>query len=325
MKRVLAIILAASMVGGCALMEGHGEVDVFAFPVFVRFSESKRKTNFLGPFGLLGIWDSTTNGVEHVLIPPLLTYTNPGKEFASPFFSWSDGGTFKILMTGRDVGNGVTNICITPLMGVKSGASEGEWLFPIWYRSGDVEYDIRLASLDEERLPDGADNWRDSERKGKLLLLLGEEDSVAYSRKEHNSRGYHRITHGQKQCYIPLVRERKQWSDYDRTTRKKLADGTSDRLDFLIASYERAVGGVEGVDLIQWSVLGESWPRILCYKSDEKKGAEFSILSIPIWQEDIDVKTRNVEKKGDFGLFDFNVKHQIEFNTNTREVERVAQ
>lgn len=31
------------------------------------------------------------------------------------------------------------------------------------------------------------------------------------------------------------------------------------------------------------------------------------------------------EKKRDFGLFDFNAKHQIEFDTNTREVERVAQ
>ena len=323
MKRVLAIILAASMVGGCALMEGYGEVDVFAFPVFVRFSESKRKTNFLGPFGLLGIWDSTTNGVEHVLIPPLLTYTNPGKEFASPFFSWSDGGTFKILMTGRDVGNGVTNICITPLMGVKSGTSEGEWLFPVWYRKNDLVYDNRLALLDEDRLPDGADNWWHSERKKKLFLLLGEEESVAYSR--HNVRGTHRITHEHKQCYIPLARQRKKWSDYDRTTRKKLADGTSDRLDFLIVNYERKVGGVEGFDRIQWGIPDESWPRILCYKSDEKNGAEFSILSIPIWQEDIDAKTSNVEKKRDFGLFDFNAKHQIEFNTNTREVERVAQ
>jgi len=297
MKKAFAIMLVASMAGGCALMESHyGEIDVFAFPVFLRYSKGERKTSFLGPYGLLGTWDSTTNGVKHVLIPTLLTYMEPGKEFASPLFSWSDSGTFKILMTGREVHNSVTNLCITPLMGVKSGTSEGEWLFPVWYRKSDLEYDNRLALLDEDRLPDGADNWWHSERKKKLFLLLGEEESVAYSR--HNVRGTHRITHEHKQCYIPLARQRKKWSDYDRTTRKKLADGTSDRLDFLIVNYERKVGGVEGFDRIQWGIPDESWPRILCYKSDEKKGAEFSILSIPIWQEDIDVKTRNTEKKG---------------------------
>ena len=91
-------MLVASMAGGCALMESHyGEIDVFAFPVFLRYSKGERKTSFLGPYGLLGTWDSTTNGVEHVLIPTLLTYMEPGKEFASPLFSWSDSGTFKIL------------------------------------------------------------------------------------------------------------------------------------------------------------------------------------------------------------------------------------
>ena len=128
MKKAFAIMLVASMAGGCALMESHyGEIDVFAFPVFLRYSKGERKTSFLGPYGLLGIWDSTTNGVEHVLIPTLLTCMEPGKEFASPLFSWSDSGTFKILMTGREVHNSVTNLCITPLMGVKSGTSEGEW------------------------------------------------------------------------------------------------------------------------------------------------------------------------------------------------------
>ena len=297
MKKAFAIMLVASMAGGCALMESHhGEIDVFAFPVFLRYSKGERKTSFLGPYGLLGIWDSTTNGVEHVLIPTLLTYMEPGKEFASPLFSWRDDGTFKILMTGREVHNSVTNLCITPLMGVKSGTSEGEWLFPVWYRKNDLEYDNRLALLDEDRLPDGADNWWHSERKKKLFLLLGEEESVAYSR--HNVRGTHRITHEHKQCYIPLARQRKKWSDYDRTTRKKLADGTSDRLDFLIVNYERKVGGVEGFDRIQWGIPDETWPRILCYKSDEKNGAEFSVLMRPIWQEHSGAKPRNAEKKG---------------------------
>lgn len=298
MKKALAIILAASMVGGCALMEGYGEVDVFAFPVFVSFSEGERKTNLLGPCGLLGIWDSTTNGEEHILIPPLITYMEPGKEFASPFFSWRDNGTFKILMTGSEVHNSVTNVCITPLLGVKSGTSEGEWLFPVWYRNCDVEYDSRLAHLGEDQLSGGSDDWWHSERKRKLLLLLGEEDSIAYSREAHNGRSSHRITHEQKCCYIPLVRKRRQWTDYDRTTRKKLADGTSNRRDFLIASYERTVGGVEGFDRIQWSIPGESWPRMLCYKSDEKDGAEFMLFSIPIWQGDRGAKTSNIEKNG---------------------------
>ena len=237
------------MAGGCALMESHhGEIDVFAFPVFVRYSKGERKTSFLGPYGLLGTWDSTTNGVEHVLIPTLLTYMEPGKEFASPLFSWSDSGTFKILMTGREVHNSVT----------------------------------------EDRLPDGADNWWHSERKKKLFLLLGEEESVAYSREDHNGRRNHRITHKKEQCYIPLwARERKQWVDYDMATRKKLADGTCDSWNCLmIASYERTKGGVDGFDRIQWSVLGETWPKIFCYKSDEKKGAEFSVLMIPIWHNE---------------------------------------
>lgn len=296
MKKVFVIILAASMAGGCALMEGYGKIDVFAFPVYWRCSEGERKTNFLGPKGLLGVWPSTTNGVEYIVIPSLFTYYEPGKTFDSPLFSWSDSGTFKILMTGREVHNSVTNLCITPLMGVKSGTSEGEWLFPVWYRKSDLEYDNRLALLDEDRLPDGADNWWHSERKKKLFLLLGEEESVAYSR--HIGRGTHRITHEHKQCYIPLARQRKKWSDYDRTTRKKLADGTSDRLDFLIVNYERKVGGVEGFDRIQWGIPDESWPRILCYKSDEKNGAEFSVLMIPIWQKGIGAKPRNTEKKG---------------------------
>ena len=280
------------MLGGCALMEGYGEVDVFAFPVFVSFSKGERKTNYLGPFGLLGIWESTTNGV---VIPSLLTHIEPGKEFNSPLFSWSDSGTFKILMTGRDVCGAVTNICITPLMGMESGAVEGEWLFPVWHRSRHVEYDNRLALLDEDRLPDGADTWWHSERKKKLFLLFGEEDTVAHRKEDH-----HRITHKKEQCYIPLwAREREQWVDYDMSTRKKLADGTSDSWNCLmIASYERTKGGVEGFDRIQWSILGETWPRILCYKSDEKKGAEFSILSIPLWQEDRGAKPRNAEKKG---------------------------
>ena len=298
MNKAFAIILVASMTGGCALMEGnYGKIDVFAFPVYWRCSEGERKTSFLGPKGLLGVWSSTTNGVEYIVIPSLFTYYEPGKTFDSPLFSWSDSGTFKILMTGREVHNSVTNLCITPLMGVKSGTSEGEWLFPVWYRKSDLEYDNRLALLDEDRLPDGADNWWHSERKKKLFLLLGEEESVAYSR--HNVRGTHRITHEHKQCYIPLARQRKKWSDYDRTTRKKLADGTSDRLDFLIVNYERKVGGVEGFDRIQWGIPDESWPRILCYKSDEKNGAEFSVFMRPIWQEHSGAKPRNAEKKGE--------------------------
>ena len=288
MKKAFAIILAAFMAGGCALMEGYGELDVFAFPVFVRYSKGERKTSFLGSCGLLGIWDSTTNGVEYIVIPSLFTYYEPGKEFASPLFSWSDSGTFKILMTGREVHNSVTNLCITPLMGVKSGTSEGEWLFPVWHRSSDVEYDNRLALLDKDRLPDGVGTWWHSERKKKLFLLLGEEESVAYSREDHNGRRNHRITHKKEQCYIPLwARERKQWVDYDMATRKKLADGTCDSWNCLmIASYERTKGGVDGFDRIQWSVLGETWPKIFCYKSDEKKGAEFSVLMIPIWHNE---------------------------------------
>ena len=298
MNKAFAIILVASMTGGCALMEGnYGKIDVFAFPVYWRCFEGERKTSFLGPKGLLGVWSSTTNGVEYIVIPSLFTYYEPGKTFDSPLFSWSEEGTFKVLMTGRGVHNSFTNICITPFIGMVSGTVEGEWLFPVWYRKNDLEYDNRLALLDEDRLPDGADNWWHSERKKKLFLLLGEEESVAYSR--HNVRGTHRITHEHKQCYIPLARQRKKWSDYDRTTRKKLADGTSDRLDFLIVNYERKVGGVEGFDRIQWGIPDESWPRILCYKSDEKNGAEFSVFMRPIWQEHSGAKPRNAEKKGE--------------------------
>ena len=298
MNKAFAIILVASMTGGCALMEGnYGKIDVFAFPVYWRCSEGERKTGFLGPKGLLGVWSSTTNGVEYIVIPSLFTYYEPGKTFDSPLFSWSEEGTFKVLMTGRGVHDSFTNICITPFIGMVSGTVEGEWLFPVWYRKNDLEYDNRLALLDEDRLPDGADNWWHSERKKKLFLLLGEEESVAYSR--HNVRGTHRITHEHKQCYIPLARQRKKWSDYDRTTRKKLADGTSDRLDFLIVNYERKVGGVEGFDRIQWGIPDESWPRILCYKSDEKNGAEFSVFMRPIWQEHSGAKPRNAEKKGE--------------------------
>ena len=86
----------------------------------------------------------------------------------------------------------------------------------------------------------------------------------------------------------------------------------------MIASYERTKGGVDGFDRIQWSVLGETWPKIFCYKSDEKKGAEFSILSIPVWQENRGAKPRNAEKS-EFGPLNFNVKHQVEFDVNTRE------
>lgn len=298
MKKAIAIFFAASMAGGCALMEGYGEMDVCAFPVFVRTSKGERKTNFLGPRGLLAVWDSTTNGVEFVLIPPLLTGMDLGKEFNSPLFSWSDGGTLKVLMTGREVCNGVTNICITPFVGVKAGAVDGEWLFPVWYRSSDVEYGNRLALLDENRLPDGADDWWHSERKRKFLLLLGDEDSVAYSRKSNNGRSNHRITHVQRRCYIPLVRESEHWSDYDIATRRKLASGTCDRLGFLVGSYERKKGGVDGFDRIRWSFPDESLFGIFCYKSDEKKGAEFSILSIPIWHEDIGTKDCQLEVKG---------------------------
>ena len=299
MKKAFAIILAASMVGGCALMEGYGELDVFAFPVYWRCSKGERKTNFLGPKGLLGVWSSTTNGVEYIEIPSLFTYIEPGKEFNSPLFSWSDSGTFKILMTGRGVHNSFTNICITPIIGMVSGAVEGEWLFPVWDRWGHVEYDSRLALLDGDRLPDVSDGWWHSERKKKLFLLFGEEDSVTYSGNiSKGKHRIHRITHEQNQCYIPLARRRKRWVDYDMSTRKKLADGTSDRLDFLIVSYERTKGGVEGSDRVQWSILDESWPRIFSYKYDEKEGAEFSILSIPLWQEDRGAKTRNAEKKG---------------------------
>ena len=281
MKKAFAIILAASMVGGCALMEGYGELDVFAFPVYWRCSKGERKTNFLGPKGLLGVCSSTTNGVEYIVIPSLFTYYEPGKTFDSPLFSWSEEGTFKALMTGRGVHNSFTNICITPIIGMVSGAVEGEWLFPVWDRWGHVEYDSRLALLDGDRLPDVSDGWWHSERKKKLFLLFGEEDSLTYSGNiSKGKHRIHRITHTEKQCYIPLVRENQRWADYDVATRKKLADGTCNRLDFLIGSYERKVGGVEGFDCIQWS----TWPGIFSYKSDKKKGAEFSILSIPVWQ-----------------------------------------
>ena len=288
MKRILTIVAAAMLVGGCALVEGYGEMDVCAFPVFVRCSEDERKTDFLGPGGLLAIWDSTTNGVEAVLIPPLLTYVEPGNEFCSPLFSWRDDGTLKILMTGRGVCNDVTNICITPLMGMTSGAEDGEWLFPVWSRSGDASYDKRLALLDADRLPDGADDWWHAERKRKFLLLLGDENSVYYSycRGHHDGASTHRITHVQRWCYIPFAGKRKYWTDYDNATRKRLASGTCDSLDFLIGSYERKKGGVGGVDCFRWSIPGESLIGIFSYKTDEEKGAEFSILSIPIWHED---------------------------------------
>ena len=43
MKKAFAIIVVASMAGGCALMESHyGEIDVFAFPVFLRYSKGER-------------------------------------------------------------------------------------------------------------------------------------------------------------------------------------------------------------------------------------------------------------------------------------------
>ena len=134
MNKAFAIILVASMTGGCALMErNYGKIDVFAFPVYWRCSEGERKTGFLGPKGLLGVWSSTTNGVEYIVIPSLFTYYEPGKTFDSPLFSWSEEGTFKVLMTGRGVHNSFTNICITPFMGVKangsspSGIAGGMW------------------------------------------------------------------------------------------------------------------------------------------------------------------------------------------------------
>lgn len=300
MNKAFAIILVASMTGGCALMEGnYGKIDVFAFPVYWRCSEGERKTSFLGPKGLLGVWSSTTNGVEYIVIPSLFTYYEPGKTFDSPLFSWSEEGTFKVLMTGRGVHNSFTNICITPFIGMVSGTVEGEWLFPVWDRWGHVEYDSRLALLDGDRLPDASDGWWHSERKKKLFLLFGEEGSVTYSGNiSKGKHRIHRITHTEKQCYIPLACEKKRWADYDVATRKKLADGTCNSLDFLIGSYERKVGGVEGFDRIQWGIPDESWPRILCYKSDEKNGAEFSVFMRPIWQEHSGAKPRNAEKKG---------------------------
>ena len=52
MKKAFAIMLVASMAGGCALMESHnGEIDVFAFPVFLRYSGA--------------VWSAGNMGFDH--------------------------------------------------------------------------------------------------------------------------------------------------------------------------------------------------------------------------------------------------------------------
>jgi len=281
MKRVLAIVTAVMLAYGCAADSNDGE---YEFSVPLLFCRIKTDSGSVTELPFLYVATSRTNGLETVFVKPLFWY-EPGKEvWLIPFFNWCSNGTMMTLLGGRSVDGGVTNVCITPFVGITSGKNEGGWVFPFWKRKTDRDFHSRLSLLDESTLPEDVSLcWVSDERE--VLMLWNFSDCV-HSQIVHEKGDTERrfcIKHSRERPYFGVSFSNERTVEFDMSTRRKISDSNHSRFSFLeIYSSERWRGGAEHEDRHVASIL-----KFLFRKEvDSSNGTTLSVLGFPIWHSE---------------------------------------
>lgn len=77
-----------------------------------------------------------------------------GSEWLVPFY-WRDKDSFHSILYGHDGGRAATNTYFAAgLAGIRSGSKEGGWLFPVFNKNRDSDFDEKRSWLDRDVLPD---------------------------------------------------------------------------------------------------------------------------------------------------------------------------
>ena len=80
-------------------------------------------------------------------------------EWVAPLY-WRDSDSFYSLLYGYEGGYATTNTYFAVgLAGLRSGDKEGGWLFPVFDKKKDADFDDKLAILDTDKLPDDIKVW----------------------------------------------------------------------------------------------------------------------------------------------------------------------
>ncbi len=115
----------------------------WAYPLFDWESRWKRSTPS----------SSTKTHLAHYLIGWGTNNETLTSFYVFPLYGWWDGGWMTPL-GGRYVQGGTTNTCYTPLVGIRSGKTNGGWVLPVWDHRKDADFDQRLSYLDAPALSD---------------------------------------------------------------------------------------------------------------------------------------------------------------------------
>ena len=182
--------------------------------------------------------------------------------YAFPLFSWEKEGTFLTPLGGRKVEdcNGTTNVLITPLIGITSGAKSGGWVCPLWSHEVDADFDKRLSYLNSPTLPEDihvsehTNMFKSSGQYGKPYLqgeffTATDSTTILLHDVRHTIRGsgdgcctgtnvYH-ICSTKKRGNELLFKWRSEHKiGFDMNSREKISEYEKDESSFLIWLYE---------------------------------------------------------------------------------------
>ena len=210
-------------------------------------------------------------------------------QWAAPFFYHSDKSFLSIPFGYDNLGARTNMYFAAGLAGISSGAKEGGWLFPLYSKKKDADFDEKLAIVDAARLPDGIKTWtatatnkvwnakeRRYERKvgpttkatvlrafdKRTHLLVSDNDRSIYGNLYDGKGNAYRVSQYHTLGNIFAFRyEGERKVDFDLSTREKIGDAENGwaALFGILYNYEHRADRMKGESYARHRVLWKLW------------------------------------------------------------------
>ena len=119
-----------------------------------RLCKTRLLLNFAG-------WESKGDQLRSSYAFPLYSW-NADASLLTPLFYWDKDGSLLTPLGGRTVGNGTTNVFVTPIVKHTTGRRTGGMVFPLWSRTADSDFREKAGKLDCDRLTEDIRVWTDT-------------------------------------------------------------------------------------------------------------------------------------------------------------------
>ena len=242
-----------------------GDCGDFVSLPYMKLSHGDRSNTYAIP-PLLSWYTAYDDGADerHALL--LYGHKNDSRgdtewDFLLPFYYY-DGvsGDFRSLIYGRDSADDRA-WWLTPLVGTYTGEKSGGWIFPLFNRKKDADFDRDLAYLEAETLPQGVLETSVSSKVTGSVLIGSDHDHSVSGR---NSGSYYEMSESSKQGNrIFFNHELDRRVSFDRTTGKRVGESVDSETMALCGLFyrEHEANTLKGTSHTHTRVLWKLWDR----------------------------------------------------------------